>query len=465
MFVPGELPPNLGLEGSTFTGDNAGLEDNVGGEGVTLKASLIGKWERGRFEKRHSVLSLYGFTFSPWEEEGSASKTSGHCRCGHGKFNKTFDPCFKATAATAASVLVSFPFLKRHWTCQCLQETCPGVERGQWQQETTRRTVQQECCEVRKSSGVDVLPSVYIGLKNKLSRIRRDFLVRPGENEKQPDKKGMNSQCEQQRPNSLLILLETRCINSPSWFHVDKEWENTGDYMMFSELTAGIISHKNGSQAALQNSSNASRRHESVSDHSGTHSPSLLVRLCVNCLQIPGSSSSGQHQELVLHSWGPLPLSPWHASPKYHGPRASNNDKVTNTDPWEQLYPDHPEGTGHRHQVMSDKSLYFSCFEVEISGADIYLGMTYRSIDQAGSESNSCTLRNNFSWSTLRNGKGFSAWPSDVEMPLKVFGRIGVYPNYPSRTLSFYRVTCDEATFMHQFDMILLSPSTTTFGF
>lgn len=33
MFVPGELPPNLGLEGSTFTGDNAGLEDNVGGEG------------------------------------------------------------------------------------------------------------------------------------------------------------------------------------------------------------------------------------------------------------------------------------------------------------------------------------------------------------------------------------------------------------------------------------------------
>ena len=38
------------------------------------------------------VLSLYGFTFSPWEEEASASKTTGRCQCGNGKFNKTFGP-------------------------------------------------------------------------------------------------------------------------------------------------------------------------------------------------------------------------------------------------------------------------------------------------------------------------------------------------------------------------------------
>nr|XP_009482951.1 PREDICTED: tripartite motif-containing protein 16-like protein [Pelecanus crispus] len=105
---------------------------------------------------------------------------------------------------------------------------------------------------------------------------------------------------------------------------------------------------------------------------------------------------------------------------------------------------------------MPDKSLYFShyYFEVEISGADVYLGMTYRSIDQRGSESNSCTLWNNFSWSILWNGKGFSAWHSDVEMPFKmdVFGRIGVYLNYPSRTLSFYGVTCDDMTLMHHFE-------------
>lgn len=38
------------------------------------------------------VLSLCGFTFSPWEEESFASKTSGRCQCGNGKFNKNFGP-------------------------------------------------------------------------------------------------------------------------------------------------------------------------------------------------------------------------------------------------------------------------------------------------------------------------------------------------------------------------------------
>ncbi|KAM6240390.1 LOW QUALITY PROTEIN: tripartite motif-containing protein 16 [Spheniscus humboldti] len=231
---------------------------------------------------------------------------------------------------------------------------------------STKCLFSKECCEFRKSSGVDALPSVYIGLKDKLSRIRRDFLVRPRENEKQPDKKGMNSQCEQQRPNSLLISLETRCMNSPScpWY------------------------------------------------------------------------KSHEQQDI---NWLSL----------YPHKRARNNDKVTNTAPWEQLYPDHPKGFEHTDQVMSDKNLYFShyYFEVEISGADVYPG-----IDQTGSESNSCTLGNNF-WSIVWNGKGFSAWHSDVKIPkMDVFGRVGVYPNYPSRTLSFYGVTYDDVTLMHQFE-------------
>ncbi|KAM7089280.1 LOW QUALITY PROTEIN: tripartite motif-containing protein 16 [Ciconia maguari] len=202
---------------------------------------------------------------------------------------------------------------------------------------------------------------LFPAFTSKCFKPRKDFLVRCRENEKQPDKKGMNSQCEQQRPNSLLISLKTRCMNPPS--------------------------------------------------------------------------------------------------------RDRDNDKVTNTAPWEQLYPDHPKGFEHRCQVMSDKSLYLSFYysevEIEISGADIYLGMMYRRIDQAtGSESNSCTSANSFSWSILRNGKGFSAWHSDVEMPLKmdVFGRIGVYPNYPRRTLSFYGITYDDVTLMHQFEYDFVEP-------
>lgn len=77
--------------------------------------------------------------------------------------------------------------------------------------------------------------------------------------------------------------------------------------------------------------------------------------------------------------------------------------------------------------------------------------MMYRSIDQMCSESKSCTSGNNFSWGILRNGKGFSAWHSDVEVSLRmdVFGRIGVYPHYPSRTLFFHGVTYDDMILMH----------------
>uniref|UniRef100_A0A8B9SCI0 B30.2/SPRY domain-containing protein n=1 Tax=Apteryx owenii TaxID=8824 RepID=A0A8B9SCI0_APTOW len=139
-----------------------------------------------------------------------------------------------------------------------------------------------------------------------------------------------------------------------------------------------------------------------------------------------------------------------------------DNHKVTNTTPWEQPYPDHPERFESWHQVLSDKSLYFGryCFEVEISGARIYLGMTYKSIDWKGSESNSCVSGNDFSWSIMWNGKGFFAWHSDVETHLKtdVFNRIGIYLNYPRRTLSFYGVISDDMTLIHQFECEFAEP-------
>uniref|UniRef100_A0A8C8SP84 B30.2/SPRY domain-containing protein n=1 Tax=Pelusios castaneus TaxID=367368 RepID=A0A8C8SP84_9SAUR len=138
------------------------------------------------------------------------------------------------------------------------------------------------------------------------------------------------------------------------------------------------------------------------------------------------------------------------------------NHKVTNTTPWEHPYPDHPERFEHWRQVLADKSLYMSryYFEVEITGAGIYIGMTYKSIDRKGSESNSCISGNNFSWSIKWNGKGFSAWHSDVETPLKTdaFSRIGVYLNYPKGTLSFYGITSDTMTLLHKFECEFAEP-------
>ncbi|XP_073166859.1 tripartite motif-containing protein 16 isoform X2 [Lepidochelys kempii] len=139
-----------------------------------------------------------------------------------------------------------------------------------------------------------------------------------------------------------------------------------------------------------------------------------------------------------------------------------DNHKVTNTTPWEHSYPDHPERFEHWRQVLSDNSLYMGryYFEAEISGAGVYIGMTYKSIDRKGSESNSCISGNNFSWSIQWHGKGFSVWHSDVETPLKTdtFNRIGVYLDYPKGTLSFYGVTLDTMTLLHKFECEFAEP-------
>lgn len=140
-----------------------------------------------------------------------------------------------------------------------------------------------------------------------------------------------------------------------------------------------------------------------------------------------------------------------------------DNHKVTNTTPWEHPYPDHPERFEHWRQVLSSKSLYIGryYYEVEIFGAGIYIGMTQKSIDRKGSESNSCISGNNFSWCLKWNGKEFSAWHSDVETPLKSqeFGRLGVYLDYPRGTLSFYGIASDAPmTLLHTFQCKFAEP-------
>ncbi|XP_038613195.1 tripartite motif-containing protein 16 [Tachyglossus aculeatus] len=131
------------------------------------------------------------------------------------------------------------------------------------------------------------------------------------------------------------------------------------------------------------------------------------------------------------------------------------NRRVTNTTPWEHAYPDHPDRFEHWRQVLAKQSLYLHryYFEVEVSGAGTYVGVTYRSIDRKGTESNGCISGNNFSWSLHWGGREFSAWHSDAELPLQAgpFPRLGVYLNYPGETLSFYGVSADAMTLLHRF--------------
>ncbi|ELK15717.1 tripartite motif-containing protein 16 isoform X1 [Pteropus alecto] len=139
-----------------------------------------------------------------------------------------------------------------------------------------------------------------------------------------------------------------------------------------------------------------------------------------------------------------------------------DNRKVTNTTPWEHPYPDLPSRFVHWRQVLSQQSLYLHryYFEVEISGAGTYIGLTCKGIDRKGEERNSCISGNNFSWSLHWNGKEFTAWHSDTETPIKAnpFRRLGIYVNFPGGILSFYGVEPDAMTLVHKFDCKFSEP-------
>ncbi|XP_008052150.1 tripartite motif-containing protein 16 [Carlito syrichta] len=139
-----------------------------------------------------------------------------------------------------------------------------------------------------------------------------------------------------------------------------------------------------------------------------------------------------------------------------------DNRKVTNTTPWEHPYPDLPSRFVHWRQVLSQQSLYLHryYFEIEISGAGTYVGLTCKGIDRKGEERNSCISGNNFSWSLQWNGKEFTAWHSDTETPLKAgpFRRLGIYVDFPRGTLSFYGVEYDAMTLIHKFDCKFSEP-------
>lgn len=137
------------------------------------------------------------------------------------------------------------------------------------------------------------------------------------------------------------------------------------------------------------------------------------------------------------------------------------NRKVTNTTPWQHPYPDVPERFESWRQVLATESFYLGrhYFEVDISGEGTHIGVTYKSIDRKGSESNSCITGNNFSWCLQWNGRTFSAWHSDVETPLNMekFTRIGVYVDYSRGLLAFYGVD-ETIKLIHKYEAEFLEP-------
>lgn len=112
--------------------------------------------------------------------------------------------------------------------------------------------------------------------------------------------------------------------------------------------------------------------------------------------------------------------------------------------------------------MLAQQSLYLHryYFELELSGAGVYVGLTCKGIDRKGEERNSCISGNNFSWSLHWDGKAFRAWHSDTETPLKASPcrRLGVYVDSSGGVLSFYGVEPDAMTLVHRFDCRFSEP-------
>ncbi|XP_072549623.1 tripartite motif-containing protein 16-like protein [Salminus brasiliensis] len=138
-----------------------------------------------------------------------------------------------------------------------------------------------------------------------------------------------------------------------------------------------------------------------------------------------------------------------------------DNSKASNTTPWQHNYPDTPDRFEHWRQVMTSESLYLGrhYFEVELTGEGAYVGLTYKSIDRKGQESNSCITGNDFSWCFGRESHGYSAWHCGVETPLEVdeFSRIGFYMDYEKGLLAFYGVA-ETMSQLHQYTTHFLEP-------
>ncbi|XP_058509694.1 tripartite motif-containing protein 16-like [Solea solea] len=135
--------------------------------------------------------------------------------------------------------------------------------------------------------------------------------------------------------------------------------------------------------------------------------------------------------------------------------------KLTNTSPWQHSYPEHPGRFEYWRQAMSSQSVYLGrhYIEADLSGEGAYVGVTYKSIDRKGEESNCCITGNDFSWCVGRNSQGFFVWHAGVETPVDVgnVSRIGLYVDFHRGSVSFYDVT-DVMTLLHKYQADFIEP-------
>ncbi|XP_016412201.1 stonustoxin subunit alpha-like [Sinocyclocheilus rhinocerous] len=138
---------------------------------------------------------------------------------------------------------------------------------------------------------------------------------------------------------------------------------------------------------------------------------------------------------------------------------SEENRKVTRVRE-KQSYPDHPDRFDECPQVLCRESVWGRCYwELQWSG-DVFISVSYKSINRKG-RGNECWFGyNDQSWSLICSSFSYSFRHNNIEtvLPVKSISRkIGVFVDHSAGTLSFYSVS-DTMSLVHTVQTTFTQP-------
>ncbi|XP_070701148.1 tripartite motif-containing protein 16-like [Pempheris klunzingeri] len=125
-----------------------------------------------------------------------------------------------------------------------------------------------------------------------------------------------------------------------------------------------------------------------------------------------------------------------------------------------QSYSSHPDRFTVLFQVLSTQSLTGRCYwEVEWSGAGVYVAVAYKDISRAGSLNQYRFGLNDKSWALDCYTKSYYFWYNSVQTPVSGprSSRVGVYLDHGAGILSFYSVS-NTMTLLHRVQTTFTQP-------
>ncbi|XP_054483264.1 NACHT, LRR and PYD domains-containing protein 3-like [Anoplopoma fimbria] len=142
---------------------------------------------------------------------------------------------------------------------------------------------------------------------------------------------------------------------------------------------------------------------------------------------------------------------------------SDNNRKVTRVEE-DQSYPDHPDRFDHFPQLLCTTGLTGRCYwEVEWRGG-VHVAVSYRGTRRRGDSEDCLFGRNDQSWGlSCDDDDGYHVCHNNIVTPISSSsssssGRVAVYVDYPSGSLSFYRVSSDKLIHLHTFNTTFTEP-------